>query len=542
MQKFRILVSDDIAQEGIDLLEADPQIDVDVRTKLPREELYAIVGDYDGLITRSMTTVDEALLSHVGDRLKVVGRAGVGLDNVDVEAASKRGIVVLNTPTGNTLAATEHSMAMMLAACRMLPTAQQTLKGGKWDRKRFVGFELARKTLGIIGLGRIGSQVARRARGFDMELLAYDPYIREEKARSLGVRLCGSLEELLRRVDVLTLHAPRTPETLGMIGADELAMLRPGGIVVNVARGGLIDEMALLEACRSGHVRAAAVDVFDVEPALDHPFFELDNIIVTPHLGANTDVSQVKVAEMVARQVSNVLKGEDYEGAVNIPAVLGQLEPEFRSYFELAEQMGRILGSRLRGGIEEVSLVYRGSLFDREFGPRSFDVPLNLMPFTVAALKGVLEPRLEKGVSYISAPYLMRERGVAMEESRVSAARDYQSLVELVVRTTEQTLAIAGTVFENQSPRVVRIDQFEVDFCPRAPMLIFTNHDQNGVIGAVASVLGNRGYNISDFALNRDSRTARAMGVVSLDQRLEAAALDEVAGIPGVLGVTAIQG
>ncbi|MBB5022433.1 phosphoglycerate dehydrogenase [Desulfurispira natronophila] len=538
--KFTVLVSDDISEKGIDLLRQDPTMAVDVKTKLSREELYAIIGDYDALITRSMTTVDQDLLDHTSGRLRVVGRAGVGLDNVDVEAASKMGIVVLNTPTGNTLAATEHTMAMLLAACRMIPKAHSTLVGGKWDRKSFMGFELYRRKLGIIGLGRIGSQVARRAKGFEMEIYAYDPYILREKAESLGVKLLPSLDELLETVDIITLHTPRTPETLGMIGTRELNLLPDGAIVVNVARGGLIVEEELHSALQSGKLRAAAVDVFDVEPAVDNKLLELDNIVVTPHLGANTDASQINVAVMVAQQVMNVLKGEDYEGAVNIPSVLTKLTDDFRIYFELAEKMGKILGSMIGEAIEECSLVYRGELFDREFGPRSFDVPLNLLPFSVAALKGIMEPKIQDGVSYISAPYIMRERGIRIEEKKVSASHDYHATVEIIVKTETQTRSIVGTVFENAMDRVVRLDEYEVDFDPQPPMLIFRNEDRNGLIGEVASLLGNAGINISHFALNRHPRGQTALGVVNTNQKVSADILERVESIDGILGAWAI--
>ncbi|WP_027389348.1 phosphoglycerate dehydrogenase [Chrysiogenes arsenatis] len=537
---YRILVSDDIADEGIALLENDPEIHVDVQTKLSRDELYAVVGEYDALITRSMTTVDEELLRHVTARMRVIGRAGVGLDNVDVEAASKKGIVVLNTPTGNTLAATEHTLAMMLAACRMLPRAHNSLVGGKWDRKSFVGFELSKKKIGIVGLGRIGSQVAKRARGFDMDIFAFDPYIRKEKAEALGVKLLGSLEELLSAVDVLTLHTPKTPETIGMIGAAELALLKKGSIVVNVARGGLIDEDALYEACKMNHIRAAAIDVFEKEPAVGHKLFELPNVVVTPHLGANTDVSQINVAVMVAEQVVNVLKGNDYEGAVNIPAVLTKLDVEFRIYFELAERMGKILGSLVVDAIESCTCVYRGALFEKDFGPRSFDVPLNLLPFSVAALKGILEPKLEVGVSYIAAPYVMRERGIAIEESKIRASRDYNHSMEIIVKTETVTLSIAGTVYENNMARVVRIDQYEVDFEPVPPMVLFKNVDKNGVIGEVASMLGRAKINISNFSLNRDAQAALALGVLNTDQLVSADIVQSLHTIDGILSATVI--
>lgn len=540
-QQFNVLVSDDISEKGIELLEQEPGIHVDVKTKLTREELYAIIANYDGLVTRSMTTVDQELLDHTSGRLRVVGRAGVGLDNVDVEAASKKGIVVLNTPTGNTLAATEHTMAMLLAACRMIPKAHNTLVGGKWDRKSFMGFELYKRKLGVIGLGRIGSQVARRARGFEMDVYAYDPYILKDKAEALGVKLLGSLDELLRTVDVITLHTPRTPETLGMIGKRELELLPDGAIVVNVARGGLINEKDLHDALKSGKLRAAAVDVFDKEPATDNILLGLDNVIVTPHLGANTDASQINVAVMVAQQVINVLKDRDYEGAVNIPSVLTKLADDFRVYFELAEKMGKVLGSMIGEAIEECSIVYRGSLFDREFGPRSFDVPLNLMPFSVAALKGILEPKMQEGVSYISAPYIMRERGVAIEEKKISQSRDYLSSVEIIVKTENSTRSIVGTVFENAMARVIRLDEYDVDFNPEAPMLIFKNQDRNGLIGEVATLLGEAGINISHFALNRHPRGETALGVVNTGVAVSAELLSRLSSVPGIMNAWVIR-
>ena len=373
---MRILVTDSIDKEGIDLLKGESGFEVVEDVSLKGKALAEVIGAYDALITRSGTDVTAEILEKA-DNLKVIGRAGVGVDNVDIEAASRKGIIVMNAPTGNTLAATEHTMAMMLAAVRKLPFAHASLVSHKWDRKSFMGIQLYKKTLGIVGLGRIGSEVAKRARGFDMRILTYDPYIKREKAEKLGVELLDKFYDLLKQSDIITFHVPLTEETTGMVGSDQIELMKPGVVLVNCARGGVIDEKALAKALRENRIAMAALDVFTEEPPPeDHPLLGLPNLIVTPHLGANTREAQKNVSVIIAQQVISVLKGEAYEHAVNLPYVRSRLAPELQAYFDLAEKMGRILAQFIPGRVEEVTITLVGSLFPTIFRKR-FSIPLS---------------------------------------------------------------------------------------------------------------------------------------------------------------------
>ncbi len=390
-------------KEGIDRLVRDGSIEVDVRPGIGSDDLAEIIGDYDAIITRSGTPITAPLLTRPG-KLKVIGRAGVGLDNIDIEAASKKGIIVMNAPTGNTLAATELTMGIMLAAARKIPLAHNSLKAGKWDRKSFMGVELYHKTLGVIGLGRIGTNVAIRSKSFGMRVIAYDPYIKKSKADSVGVILYDNLSDVLREADVITFHTPLTPRTRNMITSKEIALMKEGVILVNCARGGIVNEGDLYDALKAGKIFGAGVDVFEKEPAGANKLLELENVFATPHIGANTLEGQHAVALIIAEQVYDALHGKPYQNAVNIPFMKSQLPSAMQLYFDLAEKMGKLSAQLAKGRTCRIRFVMVGKMFEEDLCERKFDVPFSYQPFTIAALKGFLDVSCPETVTFINAP------------------------------------------------------------------------------------------------------------------------------------------
>ncbi|MBW1645119.1 MAG: phosphoglycerate dehydrogenase [Deltaproteobacteria bacterium] len=533
MAPFKILITDNLAPEGIAILEKEDDIAVDLKIGIAPDELRACIGNYDAIITRSGTSITADLLANPG-RLKIIGRAGVGLDNIDLEAASIKGIIVMNAPTGNTIAATELTMGMMLAAARKIPAANSSLKRSEWDRKRFMGRQLYGKTLGIIGLGRIGGSVAARAKAFGMKVIAYDPYIKKSRADGLGVTLCEQLEELLTHSDFITVHTPKTGETIDLITAREFALMKDGVVVVNCARGGIINEDDLCDAVRGGKVFAAAVDVFGNEPLRQHPLLELDNVFVTPHIGANTFEGQEGVAVIIARQVINALRGKAYENAVNIPYMRSQLPEEMQLYFDLAESMGRLLAQIARGRPEVVELLMVGPKFKEDFGERVFDIPFSFQPFTVAGLKGFLERNLQETVSFINAPYLAKERDIKVQEAKISSYERYNDLFLLRIRTDAEEHLVGGTVFADRVPRVLFVDQFHLEMIASGRYLYFKNIDKPGIVGRVGTVLGRHQINIAGFNLSR-IKGGKAVSFVSLDNEVPEAVLQELVALDGLL-------
>lgn len=532
---MKVLVTDAIDQEGIDLLEAEEDLEVVVDHSLKRDGLAEIIPAFHALITRSGTSVTAGIIEKARN-LRVIGRAGVGVDNVDIEAASRAGIIVMNAPTGNTLAATEHTMAMMLAAVRKLPFAHNSLEEGQWNRKMFMGIQLYKRTLGIVGLGRIGSEVAKRARAFDMHLLAYDPYIKREKADKLGVELVEKFDDLLDRSDVITFHVPLTSETLGMVKTPQFERMRDGVVLINCARGGVVNENDLAKALRANRIYMAALDVFSEEPlSTDSPLHGLKNLIVTPHLGANTEEAQKNVSVIIAQQVINVLKGRSYENAVNLPYVRGRLSPELQAYFDLSEKIGRLLSQIVTGRIEEVQITQVGSLFAEDIGEKVFDSPFRYQPFTFAVLKGLLDHRMQEGVSYVSAPYYAKEREIGIVEAKAERVKNYSDLISVKITTDRGSNTVGGTVFADLKGRVVNIDQFLVDIVAEGTFLFFTNQDRPGVIGRVGTILGDNRINVAGFYLGRESYQGNALGFVSLDSRIPENVLEEIRNLPEIL-------
>ena len=541
MKTFDILITDHIAEEGLDILRQHPDIRFEIKAGIKNVDLKPILGNYDAVITRSGTTVDADLIENTG-KLKIIGRAGVGLDNVDIEAASKKGLIVMNAPTGNTLAATELTMGMILAACRKIPAADQSVKAGQWDRKRFMGIQLSNKVLGIVGMGRIGSNVAVRCKAFGMKIMVYDPYIKQSKADAVGVTLCNTLEEVLRNADVLTFHTPLTPETKDMMGAKEFAMMKDGAVLVNCARGGLVVEDALYDAVKSGKLFSAATDVYSEEPPKGNKLLTLDNIFLTPHIGANTHEGQKGVAVIICEQIVNALHGKSYANAVNIPYMKSQLPEDMQRYFEVAESMGRMAAQIINGRPEELRFTMVGKRFEEDFGERTFDSPFNYQPFTIAAMKGFLEVALTDAVSYINSPYLAKDRNIHVMESKTDHYAKFNDLLVLTVKTHDGEIVVGGTVFPDQIGRITFIDKYNLDLIADGNYLYFRNTDRPGAVGKVGTVLGENNVNIANFALSRVSdKGFEAVSFVLVDEAVTQNVLTKIMGIDGIIEARAIK-
>ncbi len=517
----KVLVSDPIAPEGIEILRR--VADVDVKTGLSKEELADIIGEYDALAVRSETKVTADILAQAG-KLKIIGRAGVGVDNIDVEAATARGILVVNSPEGNTLAAAELTFAMLLALARSIPQADQSLRGGRWDRKKFMGSEVYDKTLGVVGLGKIGKEVVKRAQAFGMAILGYDPYLNPEQAEALGITLVD-LDTLYAQSDYITVHVPKTKETSGMINAQKLALMKPTVRLINCARGGIIDEQALADAARAGRIGGAAVDVFSTEPApAGNPLLGVPNIITTPHLGASTEEAQVNVAIDIAEQIVDVLAGRPARAAVNMPSVpadvLGRIEP----YLMLAEKIGSLHAQLTSSSISEVEVVYEGE----------FDA-LPTVHLTRAVLKGLLDQIIPESVNYVNAPALASARGIKVTESRTSAPANGGSLLTVRKKGAESgEREISGTVFSRDNVRILTIDGYRVDIRPSGPMLITKHTDRPGVIGKVGTLMGDNAINIAGMHVGRESEGQGAVMVLKLDTVVPDAILAQVRQVDGM--------
>jgi D-3-phosphoglycerate dehydrogenase len=481
---MKILVSDPLHERGIETLEQTPGFEVEVNTSLTQEELLGIIKNYDALVIRSSTKVTDEVIE-AADRLRVIGRAGIGLDNVDIAAASKRGIVVMNTPDGNVITTAEHAVAMLMALSRNIPQAAASMRSHKWEKKLFRGKELFNKTLGVIGIGRIGRIVADRARGMKMNIVAYDPYIPPETIEKMGVEPV-SLDGLLARSDCITVHTPYTPETRNLINRECFAKMRRGVLLVNCARGGIVNEQDLYEALKEGLVAGAALDVFEKEPPGENPLLDLDNVIATPHLGASTDEAQENVSVAVASQIIDYLEKGTVRNAVNVPSVDGEVLVRLRPYLTLAERLGSLLGQITKGGILEVAVDYIGEL-------ANYDT----VPLTVSLTKGVLTPVVGDEVNFVNASVLARERDIKISESKRSEAEDFTSLITVRMKTTERENTVSGTTFGKQDPRIVRINDFRLEAPLEGHLLLIYNIDTPGTIGAIGTCLGQHRINIA---------------------------------------------
>jgi D-3-phosphoglycerate dehydrogenase len=497
---LRVLVREPIAEAGIELLRERFDVDVDANG-----DLADTIGGYDAIVIRSATKLDAAVLEKA-DRLKVIGRAGVGVDNVDVEAATRRGIVVANAPESTVISAAEHTVGLLLALSRNIPQAHAALKDGRWERSRYGGLELEGKTLGVLGFGRIGQQVARRARGLDMAVVAYDPFVAKERFRELGVDRAETVDDVLAASDFLTLHLPLTPETRGSIGEDAFAKMREGVRIVNAARGELLDEYALLDALRSGKVAAAALDVFCAEP-YSGPLLELDNVVVTPHLAASTEEAQDRAGVIVAEQVAAALEGALVTNAVNIPSIGAEDLEVLGPFIPLAASLGRLAMELANGRAERFELAYHGAL-------SAYDTRL----LTVAALNGAFQGRADQPVNYVNAPVIAAERGVEVVEERRRTSRDFTNLVRVAVRSEGHELRVAGTTIGRDDRRwLVSALGYELEMELSPLMAIFRYDDVPGVIGRIGTLFGEAGINIANMAVSRTNRGGKALMAVSLD-------------------------
>jgi len=535
-ERPRVLVTDPIAPEGIAYLRRF--VDVDERLGLPPAELEAIIGAYEALLVRSETRVTAPII-RAASRLKIIGRAGIGVDNIDLEAATRQGIIVINSPTGNIIAAAEHTIAMMLALARHIPSANCSLKNGRWERSRFMGVELRQKTLGIVGLGKVGSEVARRALGLEMRVIAADPFASPEHAAKLGVALVA-LDELLAAADMVTLHTSLTASTRGLLGKRELALMKPTARLINCARGGVVDEEALLEALEEGRLAGAALDVFSQEPpARDNLTLQRliasDRVIVTPHLGASTEEAQVTVALDVAEQIVDVLRGGVARTAVNAPIILPETLKVIQPYFALVEKMGRLYTQLHPGPLRRVELTCSGELAE-------YDHRL----LKVALIKGLLESVSEAHVNIVNAPVLAKQWGLEVAERSTTAPEQYANLVTVRVATDGEEHVLAGTIMWGEE-RIVRIDKYATDFGPQGRILICRNIDRPGMIGKVGTILGNANVNIKHM----DVGPARVNGVrqpggealmiLSVDDEIPTWALDQIRAAPDIAGLTMVR-
>jgi D-3-phosphoglycerate dehydrogenase len=518
---YKILVNDTLTDAGLALLREaeDVQVDAD---RLSPDQLLERIGGYHALIVRSGTQVTRAVIER-GANLKVIGRAGTGVDNIDLEAATQHGIMVMNAPQANSIATAEHTVAMMLALCRHIPAASASLHRGEWQRKRFMGAQLWHKTLGILGFGRIGRLVAARARAFGMTVLAYDPYIDENVASQLDVRV-AAFDELLQQSDFISLHTTLTPETEGLLGAEDFARMKGGVRIVNCARGGLIDEAALLAALQSGKAAGAALDVFSTEPPpADDPLLNHPGVVAVPHLGANTIEAQRDVSMQIVQQVLHALRGTDYRNVLNLPFIVGPEYSRSQPYLELAEKIG-LLQSQMAGGrIRSVEVETKGDSMS-EF----------VKPITVALLKGLLESLLTEHVNYINAPLLAAERGVAVSQTHGMDLPDYPNLLSCRVRWDGGERIVAGALFGGVLGRLVQVDSFHMDVLLQGNVLVMLSRDVPGVIGRVGTIMAEHDMNIADWRLGRDEPGGTALSFVNLDQPLTDAALEALKSVPEI--------
>jgi D-3-phosphoglycerate dehydrogenase len=524
---MKVLVSDSISPKCIEILKNEG-LEVDVKTGLKPEELKAIIGGYHGLVIRSATKVTAEIID-AAVNLKVVGRAGSGLDNVDKAAASKKGIVVMNTPGGNTVTTAEHAIALMFSVARKTPQANASMAAGKWEKKKFMGVELYNKTLGVIGLGNIGGEVARRALCMGMNVIAYDPFLSEEKAKSMGIRK-DEIAGIMKKADFITVHTPLTAETKNLVNAESIKTMKDGVYIINCARGGIINEKDLLEALNSGKVAGAALDVFEKEPPENNPLVGHEKVVCTPHLGASTEEAQVNVAVAVAEQIADYLVRNTIRNAVNFPSIPADQVERLQPYITLADKVGSFASQIFDGAITGLTIEYRGEAAE-----------LNTSPVTIAAIKGLLSPILEETVNFVNAPFIAKERGIEVKETKSKDSGDYQSLLTLTVKSPKKEISVSGTLFSKKDPWIVRIDNFNVEIVPEGNMLLMHNNDKPGVIGNIGTVMGKNDINIARMHFGREQAGGMAISVVNIDSPVTDKVLDEIRKLPNILSLKVIS-
>ncbi len=525
---FKVLICDDLSEEGLQIFRAEKNINVVVKLKMPLEDLKREIADADACVVRSATTISADVIA-AAKKLKAIGRAGVGLDNVDVEAASKKGIVVINTPGGNTISAAEHTFCLLMSMARNIPRANESMKKGEWERKKFTGIELYDKTLGIAGLGRIGSEVAKRAQAFGMKVIAYDPYLKAERALQMGVEVV-SLDDLYRRADFITLHMPLTAENKHMIGEKEISIMKKGVRIINCARGGLIDELALAKAIEGGRVAGAGIDVFESEPPTDWTLAKLPKVIATPHLGASTEEAQIAVAVDVARSIVDYFQGKGTKNAVNVPTVDPEVLEQIRPYLYLGEKLGLLSAQLVEGKISQVDIKYLGKAADCE-----------TTPITISIIKGLLTAILAENVNYVNASVLAKERGIKITESKTQTTEHYANLIQVDIKTDKKATSVGGTMLTREDTRIVMIDGFDVEAVPDGYILLISNKDVPGIVGQIGTLLGANQINIAGMTLGRDMLGGQARTLLKIDSAVPEKVMAEIKQAKNILDAKLIR-
>ena len=525
---MKVLVSDNLGEAGIDLFEKQSGITVDVKTGLAPDALKEIIGDYDALVIRSATKVTEELLGAAG-RLKVVGRAGIGLDNVDIPAATKHGVVVMNTPGGNVITTAEHAIAMMLALTRNIPSGTASLKDGRWEKKKLQGRELCNKVLGLVGFGKIGSIVADRARGLKMQVIVHDPFITQEQVEKAGFQGV-SFQTLLEKSDYITVHVPKLKDTIGILDKAAFDQMKDGVMVINCARGGIVNEADLYDAVMSGKVAGAALDVFETEPPGKSPLLDLDQVICTPHLGASTREAQTNVAVAVAEQIIAYLLNGTVINAVNAPSVTGELLEKLHPFLSIAEQIGCLQAQLTSGPLKEVVIEYAGDFLG-----------LDMSPVTTAALKGLLTPAVKDDVNFVNAHHIAKDRGIKVTETTSAESEDYISLITVRTVTAEMSSTVSGTIFGKRDSRIVKINNFRLEMIPSGHLALIYNIDQPGSIGQIGSTLGKHHINIGRMQVGQEEEGDRNIIFLSTDTPIPEPVLDELRGLSLVKSVTPLE-
>lgn len=528
-KKFHVLVTDGVSPKGVEILKSVPEFDVEVSPSLKEDELVGKIGNFDAVVVRSQTKVTKAVIQ-AGKRLKVVGRAGVGVDNVDVEAATEKGIVVMNTPGGNTVSTAEHTFSMLLALARNIPQAHQSMKEGKWDRKKFQGTEICNKTLGILGMGRIGGEVARRALAFGMRVLAYDPYLSESRARSFQVELFDDFKEMLPQCDFVTMHMPMTKETRYMLNHETLALCKPTAFIINCARGGLVEEAALEEALKDKKIGGVALDVYEKEPPpADFSLKKFENVIMVPHLGASTYEAQESVGIEIAEAIRDMLIHGSIRNAVNMPNVDAKTLATLRPYLNLGLKLGKIMAQISPSRCEQLTVTYCGKISEQE-----------TMPVTRAILKGFLVQAGGIDVNEVNAPKFAANLGLKFSEVKLSEAVNFSELITVQTQAQGKTYEISGAFF-GASPRVVSINHYSLDVCPEGILLVMEWEDRPGIVGRIGTLTGKHKINIGNMSLSRGTAGAKAMCVLNLDSLPPASVIEQIKNDEGIFSIQTVQ-
>ncbi len=525
---MKVLVSDNLGEIGIKMFEQEDGIEVDVNTGLEPDELKSIIAGYDALVIRSATRVTDSLLE-AASNLKVIGRAGIGLDNVDIPSATKRGIVVMNTPTGNVITTAEHAIAMMLSLTRNIPRGTATLKDGQWDKKKLQGREVFNKVLGVVGFGKIGSIVADRAKGLKMRVIIHDPFVNPQNIEKAGFKSV-SLEDLYNTADYITVHVPKLKNTIGFLNQKAFDQMKDGVMIINCARGGIVDEDNLVAAIKAGKVAGAALDVFATEPPGKAPLFELDQVICTPHLGASTREAQTNVAVMVAEQIIDYLKTGTIINAVNVPSVTGELLKKAGPYLSLGDRMGCLQAQLVKGPVKEVIIEYNGDFQE-----------LDLSSVSTAILKGLLDPVVKDNVNFVNAPVLAKDRGIKITEATSAESEDYNNLITVSIVTTKMTSVISGTIFGKDEPRIVKINEFRLEMIPEGHMTLINNIDKPGSIGEIGTTLGKYNINIGKMQVGQEEAGDRNIIFMVTDTPIPPKVADELRSLSLVKNITPLE-